>query len=51
MPGSRPGFIPVYRPPDYVALAGASLLTALLGAIIPAGWAARVPVTPILRTE
>lgn len=44
-------FTNVYRPAELVALAGAGILLAVLGALVPAGWAARARPATALRAE
>ncbi|MEE4542951.1 FtsX-like permease family protein [Streptomyces sp. V4-01] len=41
----------VYHPAQVASLACGGLLIALLGAVLPAGWAARTPTATSLRTE
>jgi putative ABC transport system permease protein len=43
--------ISVYRTPELILLALGGLLIAVLGALAPAGWAARVRTATALRTE
>jgi putative ABC transport system permease protein len=41
----------VYGGPEIAGLVLASLLIAVAGALLPAGWAARIPAASALRTE
>jgi putative ABC transport system permease protein len=43
--------IAVYRTPELILLALGGLLIAVLGALLPAGWAARTRTATALRTE
>jgi putative ABC transport system permease protein len=43
--------IDVYHVPVLAALVAGSLVIALAGALLPAGWAARTSTTRALRTE
>ncbi len=44
-------FLQVYRPEELVALPTAGILLAVLGALVPAGWAARTRTATALRGE
>jgi putative ABC transport system permease protein len=49
--GLPPSILDVYRPAELVALAGAGIVLAVLGALVPAGWAARARPATALRAE
>jgi putative ABC transport system permease protein len=49
--GYAPEFISVYEPWHLVALAASGVLLAVLGALVPAGWAARTRPAVALRAE
>jgi putative ABC transport system permease protein len=44
-------FVDVYRPLELVALGAAGIVLAVLGALVPAGWAARTRIASALRAE
>ncbi|GGN75477.1 hypothetical protein GCM10010112_46760 [Actinoplanes lobatus] len=46
-----PAVLAVYRPAELVALAAAGMLLAAIGALVPAGWAARSRASTALRAE
>jgi len=48
LPGS---YLSVYRGPELVALALAGVVIAIVGALLPAGWAARIRTASALRAE
>lgn len=49
--GYAPEFIAVYNPWELLALGATGVLLAVLGALIPAGWAARTRAATALRAE
>ncbi len=49
--GLPASYLSVYRGPELVALALAGVVIAILGALLPAGWAARIRTASALRAE
>jgi putative ABC transport system permease protein len=49
--GIPSSFINVYRPMELVGLGAAGIVLAIVGALIPAGWAARTRIAAALRAE
>jgi putative ABC transport system permease protein len=49
--GIPASFVNVYRPVELVALGTAGMVLAVLGALVPAGWAARTRIATALRAE
>ena len=49
--GIPASFVDVYRPLELVGLAAAGIVLAVLGALVPAGWAARARIATALRAE
>ena len=46
-----PAYLSVYRAPELVVLALAGVVIAVVGALLPAGWAARIRTASALRAE
>jgi putative ABC transport system permease protein len=44
-------FLDVYTPVELVGLGAAGILLAVLGALVPAGWAARTRIARAMRAE
>jgi putative ABC transport system permease protein len=49
--GIPASFVDVYRPLELTGLAAAGIVLAVLGALIPAGWAAGTRIATALRAE
>jgi putative ABC transport system permease protein len=49
--GIPASFVDVYRPLELIALGTAGMVLAVLGAMVPAGWAARTRIATALRAE
>jgi putative ABC transport system permease protein len=49
--GIPASFVDVYRPLELVGLGVAGIVLAVLGALVPAGWAARARIATALRAE
>jgi len=49
--GIPASFVDVYRPLELVGLGAAGIVLAVLGALVPAGWAARARIATALRAE
>jgi putative ABC transport system permease protein len=49
--GLPASYLSVYRGPELVALALAGVVIAIVGALLPAGWAARIGTASALRAE
>jgi putative ABC transport system permease protein len=49
--GLPPSYLSVYRPAELVLLAPAGIMIAAAGAMLPAGWGARIRTAAALRAE